>query len=171
MTYRPVTVAPICMQAGYQITQQRLPIAVNGSLAYSVSVGRKPSQMVTRTVRVKQIQLEQDSGKSLHDDLRSQTLIDLNRAGRPGDALSSFLPLPFPSRVFPNQVRKQGPEVDRWVRISALVLAELISQPGGDCGFYGLPSAAKSHQSCPTLCDPIDRLLCPWDSPGKNTAF
>ena len=31
-------------------------------------------------------QLEQDSGKSLHDDLRSQTLIDLNRAGRLGDA-------------------------------------------------------------------------------------
>ena len=33
--------------------------------------------------------------------------------------------------------------------------------------------AAKSLQSCPTLCDPIDssppRLLCPWDSPGKNT--
>ena len=30
--------------------------------------------------------------------------------------------------------------------------------------------AAKSCQSCPTLCDPIDgRLLHPWDSPGKNT--
>ncbi|KAM9747458.1 glutamyl-tRNA(Gln) amidotransferase subunit B, mitochondrial isoform 3-T3 [Dama dama] len=72
---------PGTLPAGYQITQQRLPIAVNGSLAYSVCVGRKPSQMVTRTVRVKQIQLEQDSGKSLHDDLRSQTLIDLNRAG------------------------------------------------------------------------------------------
>ena len=26
---------------------------------------------------------------------------------------------------------------------------------------------AKSLQSCPTLCDPM--LLCPWDSPGKNT--
>ena len=29
-----------------------------------------------------------------------------------------------------------------------------------------------SLQSCPTLCDPIlqpTRLLCPWDSPGKNT--
>ena len=28
-------------------------------------------------------------------------------------------------------------------------------------------------QSCPTLCDPMDcsppRLLCPWNSPGKNT--
>ena len=24
-------------------------------------------------------------------------------------------------------------------------------------------------QSCETLCDPIDSLLCPWNSPGKNT--
>ncbi|XP_053438831.1 glutamyl-tRNA(Gln) amidotransferase subunit B, mitochondrial isoform X1 [Nycticebus coucang] len=69
------------LPAGYQITQHRLPIAVNGSLAYSSCTGKKRSQMTTRTVRVKQIQLEQDSGKSLHDDLRSQTLIDLNRAG------------------------------------------------------------------------------------------
>ena len=29
-------------------------------------------------------------------------------------------------------------------------------------------AAAKSLQSCPTLCDPT-RLPCPWDSPGKNT--
>ena len=29
-------------------------------------------------------------------------------------------------------------------------------------------AAAKSLQSCPTLCDPT-RLLRPWDSPGKNT--
>ena len=29
---------------------------------------------------------------------------------------------------------------------------------------------AKSLQSCPTLHDPMTaRLLCPWDSPGKNT--
>ncbi|XP_057350229.1 glutamyl-tRNA(Gln) amidotransferase subunit B, mitochondrial isoform X2 [Manis pentadactyla] len=69
------------LPAGYQITQQRLPIAVNGSLAYSICVEKKPSQLITKTVRIKQIQLEQDSGRSLHDDLRSQTLIDLNRAG------------------------------------------------------------------------------------------
>ena len=34
-------------------------------------------------------------------------------------------------------------------------------------------AAAKSRQSCPTLCDPHrrqpTRLPCPWDSPGKNT--
>ncbi|XP_036280680.1 glutamyl-tRNA(Gln) amidotransferase subunit B, mitochondrial isoform X3 [Pipistrellus kuhlii] len=68
------------LPAGYQITQQRLPIAVKGSLAYSVFVGKNRNQVINKTVRIKQIQLEQDSGKSLHDDLRSQTLIDLNRA-------------------------------------------------------------------------------------------
>nr|XP_011708884.1 glutamyl-tRNA(Gln) amidotransferase subunit B, mitochondrial isoform X2 [Macaca nemestrina] len=68
------------LPAGYQITQQRLPIAVNGSLTYGVYAGKKQSQVIPKTVRIKQIQLEQDSGKSLHDDLRSQTLIDLNRA-------------------------------------------------------------------------------------------
>ena len=31
-------------------------------------------------------------------------------------------------------------------------------------------ATAKSLQSCPTLCDPIDsKLHHPWDSPGKNT--
>ena len=33
-------------------------------------------------------------------------------------------------------------------------------------------AAAKSLQSCPTLCDPIDGSPLgsrPWDSPGKNT--
>ncbi|XP_064508299.1 glutamyl-tRNA(Gln) amidotransferase subunit B, mitochondrial isoform X3 [Pseudopipra pipra] len=69
------------LPAGYQITQQRVPIAVNGSLSYSLCTDSKMSQMVTKTVRIKQIQLEQDSGKSLHDDTRSQTLVDLNRAG------------------------------------------------------------------------------------------
>ena len=30
-------------------------------------------------------------------------------------------------------------------------------------------AAAKSLQSCPTLCDQPTRLPHPWDSPGKNT--
>ena len=37
---------------------------------------------------------------------------------------------------------------------------------------YSPAAAAKSLQSCLTLCDPIDpahRLRHPWDSPGKNT--
>ncbi|CAI5680737.1 unnamed protein product [Oreochromis niloticus] len=69
------------LPAGYQITQQRLPIAVDGVLTYSLLGGKKRNQVMRKNVTIKQIQLEQDSGKSLHDDVRSQTLIDLNRAG------------------------------------------------------------------------------------------
>ncbi|CAF90711.1 unnamed protein product, partial [Tetraodon nigroviridis] len=67
--------------AGYQITQQRRPIAVDGRLPYSLFGGKRKNQVIQKTVRIQQIQLEQDSGKSLHDDLRSRTFIDLNRAG------------------------------------------------------------------------------------------
>ena len=39
--------------------------------------------------------------------------------------------------------------------------------------FHYIHAAAKSLQSCPSLCDPIDGSSpgspCPWDSPGKNT--
>lgn len=72
------------MQTGYQITQQRLPLAVNGVLSYNLCIGKNQNEVITKTVRIKQIQLEQDSGKSLHDDIKNQTLIDLNRAGRFG---------------------------------------------------------------------------------------
>ena len=40
------------------------------------------------------------------------------------------------------------------------------------CGWWAAAAAAKSHQSCPTLWDPIDGSppgSHPWDSPGKNT--
>ncbi|XP_072240971.1 glutamyl-tRNA(Gln) amidotransferase subunit B, mitochondrial [Leuresthes tenuis] len=69
------------LPAGYQITQQRRPIAVDGVLTYSLLGGKKRSQVIRKNVHIIQIQLEQDSGKSLHDDVRGQTLIDLNRAG------------------------------------------------------------------------------------------
>ncbi|XP_008396541.1 glutamyl-tRNA(Gln) amidotransferase subunit B, mitochondrial isoform X3 [Poecilia reticulata] len=69
------------LPAGYQITQQRRPVAVDGVLTYSFLGGRKRNEVMRKNVYIKQIQLEQDSGKSLHDDVNSQTLIDLNRAG------------------------------------------------------------------------------------------
>ena len=41
--------------------------------------------------------------------------------------------------------------------------------------FFVYEMCAKSLQSCLTLCYPMDcsptRLLCPWDSPGKNTGM
>ncbi|XP_072040235.1 glutamyl-tRNA(Gln) amidotransferase subunit B, mitochondrial-like [Amphiura filiformis] len=69
------------LPAGYQITQQRLPLAVDGQINFAIFdwKGKKaPSQ---HTVRIKQIQLEHDSGKSLHDDDNRMSLVDLNRTG------------------------------------------------------------------------------------------
>lgn len=69
------------LPAGFQITQQHAPIADSGLLefvVYNPAVGRRPQLC---KARMKQLQLEQDSGKSLHDDENQRSLIDLNRAG------------------------------------------------------------------------------------------
>ena len=58
------------MPTGYQITQQRGPLATGGHIT-----------LENTTVRINRIQLEQDSGKSIHDLIPDSTLIDLNRAG------------------------------------------------------------------------------------------
>lgn len=50
--------------AGYQITQQRKPIAVGGEVSFYVSINSKSPY--EKKSKIRQIQLEQDSGKSLH---------------------------------------------------------------------------------------------------------
>lgn len=49
--------------AGFQITQQRLPLAVSGEISFYVNNVPKPYK---KKSKIHQIQLEQDSGKSLH---------------------------------------------------------------------------------------------------------
>jgi aspartyl-tRNA(Asn)/glutamyl-tRNA(Gln) amidotransferase subunit B len=71
------------LPAGYQITQQRAPIAGKGALSFPVLTPVKQSKAYYKSVRLHQLQLEQDSGKSLHDDELKISLIDLNRAGMP----------------------------------------------------------------------------------------
>ncbi|GBP07774.1 Glutamyl-tRNA(Gln) amidotransferase subunit B, mitochondrial [Eumeta japonica] len=71
------------LPAGYQITQQRAPLANDGIINFQVftpGIHKKPYK---RSSKIKQIQLEQDSGKSLHDSELKQSLVDLNRAGVP----------------------------------------------------------------------------------------
>ena len=69
-------------QAGYQITQQRQPIARGGFVSYVDPDSQKEEEYVEKIARITQIQLEQDSGKSLHDEALQESLIDLNRAGK-----------------------------------------------------------------------------------------
>ncbi len=59
---------------GYQITQRQVPLATGGSFAFKV-------EGETRTVRIRELHLEEDAGKLVHTE--SRTLVDFNRCGAP----------------------------------------------------------------------------------------
>jgi aspartyl-tRNA(Asn)/glutamyl-tRNA(Gln) amidotransferase subunit B len=61
---------------GYQISQFEVPIVQGGALTILTAAG-------TKTVRITRAHLEEDAGKSLHEDFHGMTGIDLNRAGTP----------------------------------------------------------------------------------------
>uniref|UniRef100_A0A8D8C8U0 Glutamyl-tRNA(Gln) amidotransferase subunit B, mitochondrial n=2 Tax=Culex pipiens TaxID=7175 RepID=A0A8D8C8U0_CULPI len=71
------------LPAGYQITQQRAPLARGGLLTFPVFVPGVTKKPYYKSARLHQLQLEQDSGKSLHDPVERKSLVDLNRAGVP----------------------------------------------------------------------------------------
>ena len=62
---------------GYQITQMDEPIVLGGEVEITLADG------TTKTIRVTRAHLEEDAGKSLHEDFHGMTGIDLNRAGTP----------------------------------------------------------------------------------------
>ena len=62
---------------GYQISQYELPIVHNGYVAIEMKDGK------TKRIGVTRAHLEEDAGKSLHEDFHGMTGIDLNRAGTP----------------------------------------------------------------------------------------
>ena len=63
------------LPAGYQISQYEHPIVGEGQIEIELSDGS------TRQIGVTRLHLEQDAGKSLHDQHPSKTFVDLNRSG------------------------------------------------------------------------------------------
>ncbi len=61
---------------GYQISQYEAPIVALGKIAIEV-------EGQTRTINITRAHLEEDAGKSLHEDFHGASGIDLNRAGTP----------------------------------------------------------------------------------------
>lgn len=61
---------------GYQISQLELPIVGEGTITIDVNGEKK-------TIGITRAHLEEDAGKSLHEDFHGMTGIDLNRAGTP----------------------------------------------------------------------------------------
>jgi len=64
------------LPAAYQITQATSPIAVDGCVEIETASGKK-------TVRIKQIHMEEDAGKLVHDIKEGLSHVDYNRAGVP----------------------------------------------------------------------------------------
>lgn len=62
---------------GYQITQDNQPICINGFLEVELNDGSK------KKIGINRIHLEEDAGKSIHDQDNQYSLVDLNRAGVP----------------------------------------------------------------------------------------
>ncbi|NBQ86252.1 MAG: Asp-tRNA(Asn)/Glu-tRNA(Gln) amidotransferase subunit GatB [Betaproteobacteria bacterium] len=65
---------------GYQISQYEIPVVQGGEVSFYLDEGK---QTVRKTVRLVRAHLEEDAGKSLHEDFIGQSGIDLNRAGTP----------------------------------------------------------------------------------------
>lgn len=62
---------------GYQITQDQHPICLGGSVLVRLADGN------TKNIAIHHIHMEEDAGKSMHDQHHEDSLIDLNRAGVP----------------------------------------------------------------------------------------
>lgn len=65
------------LPAGYQISQYQHPVVGEGSVTLDLADGS------TKKVGIERLHLEQDAGKSLHDQDPRRTFVDLNRAGVP----------------------------------------------------------------------------------------
>jgi aspartyl-tRNA(Asn)/glutamyl-tRNA(Gln) amidotransferase subunit B len=63
------------LPAGYQISQYQQPLVGRGNVVLDLPDGS------SRTVGLTRLHLEQDAGKSLHDQHPRETYVDLNRAG------------------------------------------------------------------------------------------
>ena len=64
------------LPCSYQTTQWFAPICVNGRVDIETSKGKK-------SVRIKQIHMEEDAGKLVHDDWTDSSLVDFNRTSVP----------------------------------------------------------------------------------------
>ena len=72
---------------GYQISQFETPVISGGGLNIRVGAGDDPkgvqSPATGKFIHLTRAHLEEDAGKSLHEDFHGRTGIDLNRAGTP----------------------------------------------------------------------------------------
>jgi aspartyl-tRNA(Asn)/glutamyl-tRNA(Gln) amidotransferase subunit B len=95
---------------GYQISQYELPIVGEGQVEIVLDDG------TVREIGVTRAHLEEDAGKSLHEDFHGATGIDLNRAGTPLLEIVSEPDLRTPAEAV--AYAKKVHQIVRWIGIS-----------------------------------------------------
>jgi aspartyl-tRNA(Asn)/glutamyl-tRNA(Gln) amidotransferase subunit B len=100
---------------GFQTTQDKHPICIGGAVGIS-PLSANVVQFEPRNIRLHHIHLEEDAGKSIHDQDPNESLIDLNRAGVPLVEIVSEPDLRGPDEVaaYMENLRK----LVRWLDIS-----------------------------------------------------
>jgi aspartyl-tRNA(Asn)/glutamyl-tRNA(Gln) amidotransferase subunit B len=99
---------------GFQTTQDRAPVCLGGGI--SLKVEKAGGQKSTPRIRIHHIHLEEDAGKSMHDQAPDHSFIDLNRAGVPLLEIVSEPDLRGPEEVaaYMEEMRR----LVRWLGIS-----------------------------------------------------
>ena len=95
---------------GYQISQYEAPIVGEGRVEIVLEDG------TVREIGVTRAHLEEDAGKSLHEDFHGSTGIDLNRAGTPLLEIVSEPDLRSPAEAV--AYAKKVHQIVRWIGIS-----------------------------------------------------
>jgi len=95
---------------GYQISQYELPLVGRGKVSIQLEDGHQKDIGVTRA------HLEEDAGKSLHEDFHGLTGIDLNRAGTPLLEIVSEPDLRSPEEAV--AYARKIHQIVRWIGIS-----------------------------------------------------
>ncbi|MFQ5654557.1 MAG: Asp-tRNA(Asn)/Glu-tRNA(Gln) amidotransferase subunit GatB, partial [Planctomycetota bacterium] len=101
---------------GYQISQFDRPFATGGRVAFDLEDGRE------REVGLVRIHLEEDAGKSIHEEQEDRSLIDLNRCGTP---LLEMVSLPeIQSGGEAARFLRAVRDVMRWIEVSDVNMEE-----------------------------------------------
>lgn len=99
---------------GFQTTQDRAPVCIGGSI--SLKIDKPVGGRANPRIRIHHIHLEEDAGKSMHDQSPDHSYIDLNRAGVPLLEIVSEPDLRSPEEVaaYMEEMRR----LVRWLGVS-----------------------------------------------------
>jgi aspartyl-tRNA(Asn)/glutamyl-tRNA(Gln) amidotransferase subunit B len=90
---------------GYQISQYEIPVVQGGVVEFYLGDEK-------RSVRLVRAHLEEDAGKSLHEDFVGQSGIDLNRAGTPLLEIKNLNSFKFMQQAMDYEIRWQIEEIE-----------------------------------------------------------